>query len=66
MHLSHREGKRLFSTGIFSISEGIENLERYAQWIAEASGADCFELSDVRKKNMDDYDAIIYGSWACV
>lgn len=39
--------------------------KRYAQWIAEASGADCFELSEAKKKNMADYDAIIYGSWAC-
>ncbi|MDE6639689.1 MAG: flavodoxin domain-containing protein [Acetatifactor sp.] len=39
--------------------------KRYAQWIAEASGADCFSLSEAKKKNIADYDAIIYGSWAC-
>lgn len=39
--------------------------KRYAQWIAEASGAHCFSLSEAKKKNIADYDAIIYGSWAC-
>lgn len=39
--------------------------KRYAQWIAEAAGADCFELSEAKKINMDDHDAIIYGGWAC-
>lgn len=39
--------------------------KRYAEWIAEKSGADCYELSEAKKKNMDNYDAIIYGGWAC-
>ncbi len=39
--------------------------KRYAKWIAEATGADCFELSEAKKKNMDTYEAIIFGSWAC-
>ena len=39
--------------------------KRYAQWIAEATGADCLELSAAKKKNMDAYKAIIYGGWAC-
>lgn len=39
--------------------------KRYAQWIAEASGADCLELSVAKKKNMAPYEAIIYGGWAC-
>ena len=39
--------------------------KRYAQWIAEASGADCLELSAAKKKNMAPYEAIIYGGWAC-
>lgn len=39
--------------------------KRYAEWIAEKSGADCFELSEAKKKNMDKYDAIVYGGWAC-
>lgn len=39
--------------------------KRYAEWIAEKSGADCYELKEAKKKSMDDYDAIIYGGWAC-
>ena len=38
--------------------------KRYAQWIAEAAGADCVELSEAKKKSMDSYEAIIFGSWA--
>ena len=39
--------------------------KRYAEWIAEKSGADCLELSVAKKKSMDEYDAIIFGGWAC-
>lgn len=39
--------------------------KRYAQWIAEATGADCLELSAAKKKNLAVYEAIIFGSWAC-
>lgn len=39
--------------------------KRYAQWIAEASGADCFKLSEAKTKSMATYDAIIFGGWAC-
>lgn len=39
--------------------------KRYAEWIAEASGADCLELSAAKRKSMDEYEAIIFGSWAC-
>ncbi len=39
--------------------------KRYAQWIAEASKADCLELSEAKKKNMAAYDTIIFGGWAC-
>lgn len=39
--------------------------KRYAEWIAEETGADCFELSEAKKKSMDGYDAIIFGGWAC-
>lgn len=39
--------------------------KRYAEWIAEKSGADCYELSKAKKKRLDSYDAIIYGGWAC-
>ena len=39
--------------------------KRYAEWIAEATGADCFELSAAKKKDLASYEAIIFGGWAC-
>lgn len=39
--------------------------KRYAQWIAEATGADCLELSVAKKESMAAYEAIIFGGWAC-
>lgn len=39
--------------------------KRYAQWIAEKTGADCVELSEAKKRSMDTYEAIIFGGWAC-
>lgn len=39
--------------------------KRYAQWIAEAAGADCFELSDAKKKELSAYEAIVFGGWVC-
>lgn len=39
--------------------------KRYAEWIAEAAGADCYELSVAKRKNLDAYDAVIFGGWAC-
>ena len=40
--------------------------KRYAEWIAEKSQADLFNLKDVQKKKMsffEEYDAIIYAGW---
>lgn len=39
--------------------------KRYAEWIAEETGADCLELSAAKKKDLTAYEAIIFGSWAC-
>lgn len=39
--------------------------KRYAEWIAEAAGADCLELSIAKKKDFTAYEAIIFGGWAC-
>ena len=39
--------------------------KRYAQWIAEAAGADCLELGAAKKKDFTAYEAIIFGGWAC-
>lgn len=37
---------------------------RYAQWIAEAAGADCFSLSQAKGVDFSPYEAVVYGSWA--
>lgn len=39
--------------------------KRYAEWIAEATGADCFALSAAKKKDLTAYEAIVFGGWAC-
>lgn len=39
--------------------------KRYAEWIAEATGADCLELSAAKKRDLTAYEAIIFGGWAC-
>lgn len=39
--------------------------KRYAEWIAEATGADCLELSIAKKKDLTAYEAIVFGGWAC-
>lgn len=39
--------------------------KRYAEWISEAAGADCLELSAAKKEDLTSYQAIIFGSWAC-
>lgn len=39
--------------------------KKYAEWIAEATGADCFEFKAVKKQDFGSYDAIIFGGWAC-
>lgn len=39
--------------------------KKYAEWISEAVGADCFELGTSKKQTFDAYDAIVFGSWAC-
>jgi len=39
--------------------------KRYAEWIAEAIGADCVPFAEAKKKDMARYDTIIFGSWLC-
>lgn len=38
--------------------------KQYALWIAETAGADCLELSEAKRKNLSQYEAIIFGGWA--
>lgn len=37
--------------------------KRYAEWIAQAAGCECVEFKEGTKKNLFDYDAIIFGGW---
>lgn len=39
--------------------------QRYAQWIAKATGADCFSLDQAKGVDLSPYGAIVFGSWAC-
>lgn len=39
--------------------------KQYAEWIAEAAAADCLELAEAKKKDLSEYETIIFGSWAC-
>lgn len=39
--------------------------KRYAEWIAEAAETECVNLSEAKKKDLAEYDAIVFGSWAC-
>lgn len=39
--------------------------KKYAEWISQAAGADCFELKTAKRQNFDRYDAIVFGGWAC-
>lgn len=39
--------------------------KRYAEWIAEAAGADCLPLAEAKKKDLAAYEAIVFGSWLC-
>ncbi len=38
--------------------------KRYAEWLSDAAGADCYELSQAKNVNLDAYEAIVYGGWA--
>lgn len=39
--------------------------KKYAQWISEALECESVALSEVSKRNFEQYDTIIFGSWAC-
>lgn len=39
--------------------------KRYAQWLAEALHADCYNLASAAKQDFEFYDTIIYGGWLC-
>lgn len=37
--------------------------KRYAEWISEASGAECLEFKQAKKISLSDFDAIVFGGW---
>ena len=37
--------------------------KQYAQWISEASGAECVEFKKASKLKLTEYDAIVFGGW---
>ena len=37
--------------------------KRYAEWIAEATGCECVEFKEGAKKDLSEYDAIVFGGW---
>lgn len=39
--------------------------KRYAEWLADAAGADCLELARAKSCDLSEYEAIIFGGWVC-
>lgn len=39
--------------------------QRYAEWISEAIGADLITVKEAKGETFKDYDAIVFGGWAC-
>jgi menaquinone-dependent protoporphyrinogen IX oxidase len=38
--------------------------KKYALWIAEKANAECVELNEAKKMDLDSYNAIVFGGWA--
>ncbi len=38
--------------------------KKYAFWIAEKANAECVELNEAKKMNLESYNAIVFGGWA--
>ena len=39
--------------------------KKYAQWISEDLECECVEFSEANKMNLEQYETIIFGGWAC-
>ena len=37
--------------------------KRYAQWIGEDAGCECVDFKEGAKRNLSDYDAVVFGGW---
>lgn len=40
-------------------------VKQYAQWLAQAIGADCFSCTEAEGKDLNAYGALVFGSWIC-
>lgn len=61
----YRKGKFDWMKTIVIYNSQTGFTKRYAEWIAEASGADCLPLATAKKKDLTAYETIIFGGWAC-
>ena len=48
---------------IYSTQTGFT--KKYAEWISEALECECVECSGAEKMDLDRYETIIFGGWAC-
>ncbi len=39
--------------------------EKYAKWIAQEVNAECVTTQEVKKIELDHYDTVVFGGWAC-
>ena len=39
--------------------------KKYAEWLSEALECECVECSGAEKMDLDRYETIIFGGWAC-
>lgn len=39
--------------------------KQYAQWIAEAAGADSLSLREAKRQDLASYECLVFGGWAC-
>lgn len=39
--------------------------KRYAEWISKELGCECLKLDDAKNRELDEFDTIIFGGWAC-
>lgn len=37
--------------------------KKYAEWLKESTSFECFEFKNAKKKNLSEYDTIIFASW---
>ena len=48
-------------SGIIIYKSKYGSTKKYAEWLAEATGFDCVELSNFSAKDLGKYDTVVYG-----